>query len=71
MDQTTDKTKQSDRRGFLKNAATGAAGLAATAPIAMAQQATLKLETRLQCGSHQQCEAGLGLDDGRPQVARP
>jgi acetolactate synthase-1/2/3 large subunit len=33
-----------DRRGFLKGAA-GAAGLAATAPIALAQQAALKPET--------------------------
>ena len=31
------KTKKSDRRGFLKNAAAGAAGLAAAGPIAMAQ----------------------------------
>src|SRR4051812_10856943 len=34
-----------DRRGFLKGAAAGAAGLASTAPIALAQQAALKPET--------------------------
>ena len=33
------------RRGFLKRAAAGGAGLAATAPIALAQQAALKPET--------------------------
>ena len=33
------------RRGFLKRAAAGGAGLAATAPIALAQQAVLKPET--------------------------
>ena len=45
MDQTTDKTRKSDRRGFLKNAAAGAAGLAFSGPVAMAQQAALKPET--------------------------
>src|SRR6202142_3645681 len=34
-----------NRRGFLKGAAAGAAGLAATGPIALAQQAALKPET--------------------------
>ena len=33
------------RRGFLKRAAASGAGLAATAPIALAQQAALKPET--------------------------
>src|SRR3954470_14571916 len=33
------------RRGFLKRAAAGGAGLAATAPIALAQQAALKPDT--------------------------
>jgi hypothetical protein len=33
------------RRGFLKRAAAGGAGLAATAPIALAQQAALKPAT--------------------------
>ena len=41
-----DKSKNPvDRRGFLKGAAAGAAGLAATTPIALAQQAALKPET--------------------------
>jgi acetolactate synthase-1/2/3 large subunit len=40
----SESNKPVDRRGFLKGAAAGAAGLAATAPIAMAQQAALKPE---------------------------
>ena len=41
----SDSKNPVDRRGFLKGAAAGAAGLAATAPIALAQQAALKPET--------------------------
>src|ERR1700674_714976 len=41
----SDSNNPVDRRGFLKGAAAGAAGLAATAPIALAQQAALKPET--------------------------
>jgi acetolactate synthase I/II/III large subunit len=40
----SDSKNPVDRRGFLKRAAAGGAGLAATAPIALAQQAALKPE---------------------------
>jgi acetolactate synthase-1/2/3 large subunit len=41
----SDSKNPVDRRGFLKRAAAGGAGLAATVPIALAQQAALKPET--------------------------
>ena len=41
----SDSKNPVDRRGFLKRAAASGAGLAATAPIALAQQAALKPET--------------------------
>ena len=46
-----------DRRGFLKGAGV-AAGLAATAPIALAQQAALKPETAAGCRRHLQRAPG-------------
>jgi acetolactate synthase I/II/III large subunit len=44
-DPSSDPKDPLGRRGFLKRAAAGGAGLAATAPIALAQQAALKPET--------------------------
>src|SRR5882757_746316 len=43
--QMSDSKNPVGRRGFLKRAAAGGAGLAATAPIALAQQAALKPAT--------------------------
>ncbi len=45
MDEKAKGPAVPDRRHFLKRAAVGGAGLAATAPIALAQQAALKPET--------------------------